>query len=158
MVKKLEIVINPLENFHNCNGCLKYGVVEASTPQTIALTVASISDKGVKSPPLYYCFNCADSDFITNIRREITADMTEIRCSICGLIKIEGSQNIFITPTKTDNLGYKTEEPTYCLACAYENRIKQQVEASTFEQRRAKHRKEEQESWRKFFHDRNIKG
>ena len=83
--------------------------------------------------------------------------MTEIRCNICGLIKIEGSQNIFITPTKTDSLGYKTEEPTYCLVCAYENRIQQQVEASTFEQRRAKHRKEEQESWRKFFHDRNIK-
>ncbi|CAG8740706.1 16828_t:CDS:2 [Cetraspora pellucida] len=119
MSKKLEIVINPLKDFHNCNGCRNYGAVEANTPQTIALMVTKISDKGIKFPPLYYCCNCADSDFITYIRGEIAA---------------------------TDSLGYKTEEPTYCLVCVYENRIKQQVEVSTLEQRKAKYKKEEQEN------------
>ena len=73
MAKKLEIVIEPFKDFYPCSNCRKYGMVEGGTPQSIALTVTSVGDKGVKSPPVFYCFNCANKDFIADIKQDLSA-------------------------------------------------------------------------------------
>ena len=72
MAREFKISTTPLKEFQTCSNCiLKLGLREANTPRTIAVTVTSIGEKGVNLPPFYYCFDCAETDFIIDIKKEI---------------------------------------------------------------------------------------
>jgi len=72
MARELKISTKPLKEFRTCSNCiLKFGSREANTPRTIVVTVINIGEKGVNLPPFYYCFDCAETDFIRDIKKEI---------------------------------------------------------------------------------------
>jgi hypothetical protein len=72
MAREFKISTTPLKEFKTCSNCLiKYDLREASTPRTIIVTITEIGEKGSNLPPFYYCFDCAETDFIRDIKKEI---------------------------------------------------------------------------------------